>query len=190
MTGIYKITERETGTCYIGQSKNIERRWKTHHKRFPPALFTYEVLREVSIPQFMNSFEKFYIKLYDSHANGFNGTIGGTNVKSTHPSDETLAKISQKLRGRIHSEEAKAKMSEAQKGKTYSEETRAKMSASAKVKIFTDEHRSAIGASQLGRTRSDKTCELISASKRGKPRDEATRLRISETLRNKRNAQN
>jgi hypothetical protein len=93
MTGIYKITEISTGLCYIGQSKTIEKRWLKHHKRFPPEFFTYEVLREVKIPQFMNSFEKFYIKLYDSHANGFNGTIGGSAMKVTHPSVETKEKI-------------------------------------------------------------------------------------------------
>ena len=41
----------------------------------------------------MNSFEKFYIKLYDSHANGFNSTIGGSAMKVTHPSAETKEKI-------------------------------------------------------------------------------------------------
>ena len=132
MIGIYKITEIATGLCYIGQSIHCHAgaggRWRQHHKRFPPALFTYEVLREVKIFQFMNSFEKFYIKLYDSHANGFNGTIGGTSVKSTHPSAETRVKIGAgnkgktRNRGKTHSPETKAKMSAAKKGKTQSPE--------------------------------------------------------------------
>ena len=30
MTGIYKITNKITGDCYIGQSIDIEKRWKEH----------------------------------------------------------------------------------------------------------------------------------------------------------------
>lgn len=32
-TGIYKITEIETGKCYVGQAANISDRWKQHIKR-------------------------------------------------------------------------------------------------------------------------------------------------------------
>lgn len=32
-TGIYKITEIETGRCYVGQAANIADRWKQHIKR-------------------------------------------------------------------------------------------------------------------------------------------------------------
>jgi hypothetical protein len=32
-TGIYKITEIESGKCYVGQAANIAERWKQHIKR-------------------------------------------------------------------------------------------------------------------------------------------------------------
>ena len=32
-TGIYKLTEIETGKCYVGQAANIAERWKQHIKR-------------------------------------------------------------------------------------------------------------------------------------------------------------
>ena len=32
MIGIYKITNKVNGKVYIGQSDNIERRWKNHKK--------------------------------------------------------------------------------------------------------------------------------------------------------------
>jgi hypothetical protein len=98
--GIYKITERKTGRCYIGQSKHIEKRWEQHHTRFSQELFDYEVLRVVHIKEFMNTFEKFYIKKFDSHVNGFNCTVGGTGVKSIYQSEETKRKISATTKGR------------------------------------------------------------------------------------------
>lgn len=34
MIGIYKITNISNNKSYIGLSKNIEERWKTHKKRY------------------------------------------------------------------------------------------------------------------------------------------------------------
>lgn len=63
-TGIYKITEIETGKCYVGQATNLADRWKQHIKRgvgadaptrnklYPamiaagPENFTFEVIEE------------------------------------------------------------------------------------------------------------------------------------------------
>lgn len=63
-TGIYKITEIETGKCYVGQAANLAERWKQHIKRgvgadaptrnklYPamiaagPENFTFEVIEE------------------------------------------------------------------------------------------------------------------------------------------------
>ena len=121
MTGIYKITCKASGQCYIGQAKNIEGRWKRHHKRFSPDAYDYEVLRIVNIPQFMNVFEKHYIKLFDSHLNGFNLTIGGTGIRARYRapiSDTTRARLAQAATGKTPSVEARAKMSASHKGKT------------------------------------------------------------------------
>jgi len=147
--GIYKITCKESGQCYIGQSKAIEQRWLKHQKRFSQALFTYEILRIVSIPQFMNAFEKFYIKLYDSHANGFNKTIGGTGFKTSHPDAETRAKIGAASKGRFHSDDIRKKISVSSSGKKFSDDHRAKISAGQtglKRGPLTPEHRAKIVA--------------------------------------------
>jgi hypothetical protein len=63
-TGIYKITEIETGKCYVGQAANLADRWKQHIKRgvgadtptrnklYPamnaagPENFTFEIIEE------------------------------------------------------------------------------------------------------------------------------------------------
>ena len=63
-TGIYKITDLESGRCYVGQAANIADRWKQHIKRgvgaeaptrnklYPamnaigPENFTFEIIEE------------------------------------------------------------------------------------------------------------------------------------------------
>mgnify|MGYP003295779629 CR=1 FL=1 len=63
-TGIYKITDIESGKCYVGQAANIADRWKQHIKRglgaetptrnklYPamnsigPENFTFEIIEE------------------------------------------------------------------------------------------------------------------------------------------------
>jgi hypothetical protein len=108
----------------------------------------------------MNSFEKFYIKLYDSHANGFNGTIGGSGMKVTHPSAETRKKMGAHRVGKAPSN----------KGTPLSPEQRAKMSAALKGKTISPEHRAQISAALKGRTRSPEHCANMSAAQIGKKR--------------------
>ena len=132
--GIYKITENETGRCYIGQSKNIEARWRDHRKRFPTDLFSYEILMSCD-PDCLNFFEKAFIDGYDSHRCGFNKTIGGTAIKARYPHADSLAKRSESMKGKNRgprSEETKRKISEAKKGKKFSEEHKKALSESHK----------------------------------------------------------
>ena len=100
--GIYKITEITTGKCYIGQSKNVEGRWKDHHKRFPPQLFNYEILVSCDKTE-LDLYEKEFIAHFDSHRNGFNKTIGGSGIKVTDPHPETIQKVSESMKA-WHSE--------------------------------------------------------------------------------------
>lgn len=90
MIGIYKITNKETGKSYIGQSNDIERRFKEHktkgeESRIPVDLaikkygqnhFLYEVLEECSIEE-LNEKEQFQIDKYDTYENGYNCNPGG-----------------------------------------------------------------------------------------------------------------
>lgn len=106
MTGIYKITNRESGLSYIGKSKNIERRWQEHksdsfcseekweknkrgeqtyfHKalrKYGENAFDWEIIEECSENQ-LNEREQFWISYYhtwihDPLCNGYNLTKGG-----------------------------------------------------------------------------------------------------------------
>lgn len=92
--GIYKITNKINNLSYIGQSMNIEERWK-HHKRFPinhSHYPLYKAFEEFGIENFdfsileicpisdLNNKEIFYINKFNSYYNGYNQTKGGSNA--------------------------------------------------------------------------------------------------------------
>lgn len=102
MIGIYKITNLINKKIYIGQSENIERRWKEHRNRpfqkkssqYETPLykairkyginnFTFEILEECKKEE-LDSKEIYYIKFFDSHneKNGYNLTDGGNNSRT------------------------------------------------------------------------------------------------------------
>ena len=90
MIGIYKITNKINGKAYIGQSNDINRRFKEHQtcgcrSRIPLDLaiekygkdnFLYEVLEECSIED-LNQKETYWITLLETHLNGYNCNLGG-----------------------------------------------------------------------------------------------------------------
>lgn len=91
MTGIYKFTNKFNGKSYIGQSTNIERRYKEHKNRNENTLF-HEAINEFGFDNFdfsiieicdkndLNDKEIFYIKDYNTLVpNGYNVSEGGHN---------------------------------------------------------------------------------------------------------------
>lgn len=93
--GIYKIENKINHHKYIGQSKNIEKRWareKTtpfnpndHSYDYPLSRairkyglenFDFSIIEECSI-QDLNTKEKYWIEYYNSFFDGYNQTIGG-----------------------------------------------------------------------------------------------------------------
>ena len=92
MTGIYKITNKINGMCYIGQSIDIEQRWRKHKnyplkyskyplyqafEQFGIENFVFEVLEECKIQE-LDEKEKEYIKKFNSFNAGYNQTQGGS----------------------------------------------------------------------------------------------------------------
>lgn len=91
--GIYKITNKKSGSCYIGQATNMADRWKQHAKcglgidtpaqnKLYKAMqkdgitnFTFELLEACPRVQ-LNEKEKYYIDLYQSYDYGYNSTSG------------------------------------------------------------------------------------------------------------------
>jgi hypothetical protein len=93
VTGIYKITNRQTGECYVGQARDVASRWSDHAKcglgidtpannklyqameKYGLWSFSWELLEECPQEQ-LNEKEKFYIDLYDSYNYGMNSNKG------------------------------------------------------------------------------------------------------------------
>ena len=97
-SGIYKIKNTVTGKVYIGQSKNIEKRFEQHKEKFRNGThindelqkdfnkghrFVYEIVEETrnSDRDTLDKKEEYYIKKYDSKRNGYNMTWGGRTDK-------------------------------------------------------------------------------------------------------------
>ena len=91
--GIYKITNKQTGDIYIGQSVNVADRWKQHVKcglgidasatnklynnmqRYGVWNFTFEILQKCTRDK-LNEKERFWIQMYQSNKVGLNVTKG------------------------------------------------------------------------------------------------------------------
>lgn len=108
--GIYKIENKINGKLYIGQSINIERRWKnhkTHYKINDEPL--YNEIREYGIENFewsvieecdkteLRDKEKYYIKIYNSlYPYGYNKALGScSSIKLNY---EQVKEIKKALR--------------------------------------------------------------------------------------------
>ena len=87
MKGIYKITNKQTGQVYIGQSDNCERRISEHKQKRKLAIddwinflgieaFDYEIIEEC---ENTDEREQYYIEKYNSINNGYNFQKGGNN---------------------------------------------------------------------------------------------------------------
>lgn len=189
MGSIYKITNAVNDKSYIGQTihdaeKTRIRRHLNGHSRgselvkraiekYGKDAFTYEILYDGIIPEFLDDLEIEAIKKFNTIApNGYNLTTGGG---SSSPSEETRRKISKTLTGRKqgpHSEEHRRKIGLAHKGKKIAPETRRKLS---KARIGKPSW-------NKGKPRSEETCRKISEARRGKkygPLSEEHRQKIS-----------
>lgn len=91
--GIYKITNQETGECYIGQAKDVRKRWNEHAKcglsiDTPQGNKLYKAMQEYGLEHFsfelleecpaeeLNEKERYFISLYSADTLGYNSQKG------------------------------------------------------------------------------------------------------------------
>lgn len=101
MRGIYKITNRINGKCYIGKSENLARRIRYHvlslqtgknknthmqnaYSKYGKKSFAIEIIETLSPEDDIDERERFWIKTYKSYLSdyGYNRTLGGDGGNS------------------------------------------------------------------------------------------------------------
>ena len=110
MIGIYKIQNLINQKCYIGQSINIDRRWKDEKRtafditaknynypisqafrKYGLENFNFEIIEEC-LQSELNEKERYWINYYDSFFNGYNQTLGDS-TKTLEISKESIIGI-------------------------------------------------------------------------------------------------
>ena len=166
-TGIYKLTHKESGKVYIGQSKHLKRRLNEHKrceksddkkgsqsvirraiKKYSFDAFDFEIILYCQEGEYMDMMETKLIQFYDCLVpKGYNVRDGGNK--------------------KFISEEGRKRISEANSGRIVSEETRKKLSDSGK------EH-------YLNNPRGDEWNQKLSIALTGKKKTEDHKLKLSE----------
>jgi group I intron endonuclease len=164
-SGIYKLTHKENGKIYIGQSKHLKRRLSEHKrceksddkkgsqsvvrraiKKYGFDAFHFEIILYCEEGKYMDMMETKIIEFYDCLVpKGYNVRDGGNKV---FISEEGKKRISKANSGRIVSEETRKKLSESGK-KTYlnnprGEEWNKKLSIALTGKTKSVEHKQKI----------------------------------------------
>lgn len=169
VSGIYMIKNLINGRIYIGQSKHISERVKTHKKdlrngyhhnehlqnaynKYGLDNFSFELVESCSIED-LDERERFWIEYYDSFESGYNLTSGGESNK-------------------IISGESRKKNSEAVKALWQDPEIKEKWMASRNYKTGEENP-------NFGRKHTKEACAKMSASRVGKKASEETKQKMS-----------
>ena len=199
MGSIYKITNTVNGKSYIGKSKHDAEKTRINKHlngkgnqvlkdavaKYSKDVFTYEILHDGIIPEFLDMLEREEIAKHNTVApNGYNLTDGGEGGSHC---EETCQKISDALKGENHPMYGKPAWN---RGNPWPEETCQKISNALKGK-------------KLG-TRSEEHCQKLSDALKGeknpmygrtgekspnygKPCTEETRQKLSDALKGEKN---
>ena len=203
--GIYKIINCINSKVYIGQSIEIEKRFKQHKinsknnilyplynaiKCYGVDNFEFIIIEEVEDINKLDQREQYWMDHYKSYDRNFgynlSPTAGGSKRGYKH-SKETRDKISISNKGRIVTEETKEKIGLANKGKV-SNRKGCKLSKEHKVKLLTsvkcikqsEEHRKNLSISHTGKILTEAHKRNMAESHKGKKHSEETKIKLKE----------
>lgn len=204
ISGIYEIVNKVNGNRYVGQSHDIQVRWRKHRQKlrhgthdnchlqsawnkYGEDSFEFNVLfRCFPIKMFMDMMEQHYMDMLKPEYN-LSPTAGGSCL------------------GVVRSQETKDKISKANMGRKLTPEQREKLSASIKATMTPErralsgwrkglgkiaakkphnatEHYARISEALKGRTVSQEHRDNISKANKGKPKSDEHRQKISAKL--------
>jgi group I intron endonuclease len=180
---VYCIKNRINDKIYVGvTSKTLKQRfyWHIRDCKVGKPKKLYDAMRELGIDNFyaellsetdaasVKQMEEYYINLFDSYENGYNGSklSGGVYEHS----EETKKKMSGKAKGRVIPEEIRKKISQSSKT-TWSNKT------AEELKEFGNK----MSLINKGRVRSPELNRKHSEFMRGKKHSAETKLKMSES---------
>jgi group I intron endonuclease len=170
MIGIYKITS-PTKRVYIGQSINIEKRWKAYKandfkhqpklrhsfKKHGYGKHNFQILCECNVEE-LNEMERYYQDLYScTNRSGLNCRLTISSDKKGVISEETRKNISNArklfIKNNPNYYKWKPGRPSKNKGIPRSEETKIKISQTMTGRVFSEDHRQKINKSNTGKKR-------------------------------------
>jgi len=191
MIGIYKITNPK-GKIYIGQSIDIETRWKAYKSlkcRLQPKIYRSLIKYGVEKHKFeiihlcsefeLNEFEKYYVDLFQTfnNKNGLNLKDGGGARGKL--SDEAKLKISLCKKGRTLSDEHRKNISLGNTGKKMSPEALQKLIKNNTGRKMSDATKLKLSLANLGKKRSDESVFKTTLKNTGKRHSAESKLKMT-----------
>lgn len=191
--GVYCIKNILDGRCYVGQTKDIGRRWRQHLnsqtlevqqdiRKLGTENFQFQVLEEISDLKTRLSREKYWIEKLQAFENGYNSSKGG---EGHYQSEEARKRMSEAHKGVPKSEEVRRRISESLKGVPKPEETRRRMVEASRRKAKNPEYLKKLSEAHKGLLKgvpkSEETRRRISESHKGITKSEETRRRMAES---------
>jgi group I intron endonuclease len=185
---VYRITHRESGRCYIGQTvQSLAVRWRQHQKqsvcirlhraivKHGPAAFDVEQIGASNDKLFLDFLERFWIGAHRStdRAHGFNLRDGGSF--GTH-SEASKKRMSEKVRAAYERPETRERLRASKLGKPLPLETRERIAAANTGKRATDATKAILSERRKAIWQDpDKRKELLAAQAAGKARAKAAK---------------
>jgi group I intron endonuclease len=190
LCGIYAFQNKNDGKVYIGSSKKLADRIRshinmlksgTHHSphfqyawnNYGPEMFNLIILEIVNEPDSLVTREQYWINLYQSYncKYGYNIAPTAGNTLGVKMSEQAKQKMSNVRKGRKFSEEHKQKISIALKGRQFKQESIEKMRKSLTGRKLSIEHVEKMKKNMLGKNtgkRSSDICKKISEACKGR----------------------
>jgi len=213
MQGIYIINNLVNNKSYIGQSINIEKRFKAHlnslknnkhdnsylqnsWNKYGKENFEFKILEEVYNHLDLGDKEQYWIDAYNSYNCGYNLKLGGFVGIGYKFSKETKEKMSKAKKGKPShkkgikcSEEVKKHMREGKKiyweNNIVSEETKEKLSIAGQKRHVSEKTKEKLRAGKIGKPRPREYLEKAWEANRGRVLSEEHKRKISENRKGK-----